>query len=807
MKQLSMTIPLLLTLAALMVPVSAEPLPREVTPLDQNRINAVAAMLPDKPNGPGRPITDRTAWDALAALPRYQDLIKRAEAILAKPLPVQTDDLYLEFSRTGNRTHWQDVAFARRNRLGPLVLAECAENKGRFLPAIEQFVDEVCAERTWVLPAADEKLKNFNGEITEIDLISSLLGWDLGTADYLLGDRLKPATREKLRVNIKRRVLDPFLLMVRGESKPVYLHGNKTPSRTMFWLMGSNNWNAVCLAGVTGAALTELSSREERAEFIVAAEKYSRYFLAGFTTDGNCSEGLGYWNYGFGRYVLLSETIRQATAGGVDLLTVPGARMPATYPARIQIVSGISPAFADCGVFATPTPVTMYVLNRRLNLGLTQYGPETTKQVFPTTFETMLYEFDAPSSSGGNTTPAAGPGLRDWFDQAMVYVGRPAPGSTNRFGVAFKGGHNAETHNHNDLGSFVVVSGDRPVLVDPGSEVYTARTFSPRRYESNLLNSFGHSTPVVAGVLQSQGRQAEAHVIRTDFSPDTDTLELDLKAAYAVPDLQSLRRTFVYSRKGTGAFTVTDRVEMKTPQTFGTALITLGSWIRQSDGSLLVCDGDSAVRVEIDAGGQEFTVQSEQIKEDSSVTPTRIGINLKSPLTNAVITMKITPQAPPVAVNGNLLFNGDFEKGAWGWILTKGSLGSISTEKAASGNVSLKITDASTGLGSNISSGYLAATGGKKYVLRGKAFHTSGKGVAVYVRYLNAERKIINPTDTANNILALGVLKDTANAWEPFAYPFQTPPGTTSLQLWIHSGNGASVEAYLDDLEIVPESD
>jgi len=32
--------------------------------------------------------------------------------------------------------------------------------------------------------------------------------------------------------------------------------------------------------------------------FAAAAEKYVENFLAGFTPDGYCSEGLGYWNYG-----------------------------------------------------------------------------------------------------------------------------------------------------------------------------------------------------------------------------------------------------------------------------------------------------------------------------------------------------------------------------------------------------------------------------------------------------------------------------------------------------------------------------
>jgi hypothetical protein len=47
--------------------------------------------------------------------------------------------------------------------------------------------------------------------------------------------------------------------------------------------------------------------------------------------------------------------------------------------------------------------------------------------------------------------------------------------------------------------------GDRPVLLEPGVETYTARTFSRRRYESQLLSSFGHPVPVVAVKLQRTG--------------------------------------------------------------------------------------------------------------------------------------------------------------------------------------------------------------------------------------------------------------------------------------------------------------
>jgi uncharacterized protein YfaT (DUF1175 family) len=77
-----------------------------------------------------------------------------------------------------------------------------------------------------------------------------------------------------------------------------------------FWLWATHNWNAVCLAGTVGTALAVVESSRDRAWFVAVAEERIRSFLRGFTPDGYCSEGLGYWNYGFGHYVWLGEMLR-----------------------------------------------------------------------------------------------------------------------------------------------------------------------------------------------------------------------------------------------------------------------------------------------------------------------------------------------------------------------------------------------------------------------------------------------------------------------------------------------------------------
>ena len=43
-----------------------------------------------------------------------------------------------------------------------------------------------------------------------------------------------------------------------------------------------------------------------------------------------------------------------------------------------------------------------------------------------------------------------------------------------------KGGFNAESHNHNDVGSCVMYFDGKPCLIDLGREEYTAKTFSSK---------------------------------------------------------------------------------------------------------------------------------------------------------------------------------------------------------------------------------------------------------------------------------------------------------------------------------------
>ncbi len=629
------SIRMLLSFFAVLSSVTAVAAAAADTAPDSARVEQLSKMLREKPRGVGPTIEDRKAWDAVAKARRFKGVIGRAEKLLKQPMPELTDEIYLDCSKTGSRTRYLRVIFPRHRRMTDLVIAECIENRGRFLPAIEEAIKVVCSDRTWIYSFRDRNLRNFKGEVVEVDLLTARLAWNMATMDYWLGDKLSPEVRNLIRENLQRRVFKPFEVMVTT---------GKSPQRGAWWLTGTSNWNAVCFAGVTGSALAIIESPERRAFFLASAEKNIQNFLSGFTSDGYCTEGIGYWNYGFGHYVMLAETVCQATDGRLDMFQDPRVRQIAMFGFRMEIAPGVYPAFADCSCGARPAGYLVAFLSRRFELGLKDIEERALLlNIGPSGnlfyLGVLGFQNSATKKASAKQRVHDRP-LRDWFPEGGVLICRPEAGKERALAVALKGGNNGEIHNHNDVGSFVVVLGGKALLVDPGLETYTRRTFSPQRYESEVINSLGHSVPRVAGKLQKKGRAAAAKVLKTQFTDKADTLVLDISSAYDVKELKQLNRTFIFSREGQGSLTVIDQAEFDSPQQFGTALITFSKWKQLSPNRLFVGEGEDAVQVDIACDDGKFKIEGVKIKDGRK--PTRLGINLTKPVEKATIRITIT---------------------------------------------------------------------------------------------------------------------------------------------------------------------
>ena len=97
----------------------------------------------------------------MARVPGLKEVIRRAERYAQSPPPELPDELYLDYSRTGNRDRYQRKLSDRRNRLATLAMAECLENAGRFLPAIHRALEANLAREKLALAGARRESRQF----------------------------------------------------------------------------------------------------------------------------------------------------------------------------------------------------------------------------------------------------------------------------------------------------------------------------------------------------------------------------------------------------------------------------------------------------------------------------------------------------------------------------------------------------------------------------------------------------------------------------------------------------------------------
>ncbi len=477
---------------------------------------------------------DAAGWEKVPAAVRAAH-IRRAEKHRGAAWIAPKASMFLDFVRDGNRSRFEAVSFGRRQRLADLVIAESIEGRGRFLDDVLDGVWTICEESFWGVPAHIGAQRRGPGlpDITEpvVDLFAAETGMLLAWTDYLLGEKLdgiSPLVRERIRLEIDRRILAPCL------------------ERDDFWWMGFtgrevNNWNPWIVSNWLAAVLLAEPDRDRAARSVHKALRCLDKFLDAYPDDGGCDEGPGYWDRAGGSLFEALELLHAATGGRIDVFDRPLIREMGRYIAKVHIAGPYAVNFADAAAKPGGSASLIHRYGRRIvDADLAAFGAWLARRqglgedavgagfgalgrVLPTLFDL----------EGLLAAEAREPLLRDsWFPGLQVMTARSEAGSTAGLYLTAKGGHNSESHNHNDVGNFIVFDGGEPILIDVGVETYTAKTFSGRRYEIWTMQSAYHNLPTVGGVMQREGRAFAARDVRYSADARRAAFSLDLAAAY-----------------------------------------------------------------------------------------------------------------------------------------------------------------------------------------------------------------------------------------------------------------------------------
>lgn len=467
-------------------------------------------------------------------------LIQQGEEALEYVFQPISGTLMMEFQRSGTRSKHRSVSYVKRNKLVHMILAESIEGKGRFTEAIFNGVWSICEESYWGVPAHISRTGLPDVNNPYVDLHSAETAAVLALADYFVGDKLdliNPQIRKRIYVETDKRIFSPLL----NESNK-YGYMSKTEP--------VNNWNPWIMSNWLMSSLLLESDELRRQEMAYHSMLGLDSFFNSLGEDGGSDEGPSYWFGAGGSATDYLDLMKKSTSGRIDIFDELLIQNMSSYIYKTHISDRYFVTFADSVPSMTPDGLLLYRIGEAIkNEPLSKFGQwahhkfgmrSTDGFMRMRMLENLMSLQKVPKKNGSlKNVPYA------WFGDIQVLVAR------NRYGLflATHGGHNAESHNHNDVGDFIIYQDGQPMIIDAGRGNYTAKTFTSERYNLWFTRSDHHNVPLINGMVQEEGRQYRAVDVEPIDSPKVYGLRMSLKDAYpGAAGVQKWKRVIVIEK-------------------------------------------------------------------------------------------------------------------------------------------------------------------------------------------------------------------------------------------------------------------
>lgn len=444
------------------------------------------------------------------------DFLKKIyeENYIGEDIPQLRYNVRMLHDRVGTRREFETPYFRRRRFLDACALLSAIypENK-EYYDKMQDLIFAICEEWSWAVPAHTFDV-GIDGN-TQIDLFSAETALMLAEIYYIHGDRLEPIIRSCIERELDRRIFTSF------ETKH-------------FWFEDcTHNWAPVCAGNVACAMLYMDSERFERnKERLLQPMKN---FIAAQPADGTCLEGIGYWTYGFGFYIMTADILYKYSDGKIDLFSDPKVKKIAQYPAHAFMLGNISISNSDSTTDGKIDAYLIRLLRERIGeevplLPKSSYGYWKGNCSWLNMSRYVLYSSTEELEEDKLVSV-------DLIDAGQIIV------HEDKYSLFVKGGHNDEPHNHNDLGSFIISTDNGPIFCDLGAGLYVFGYFIPEtRYDYFCNCSRGHSLPIINGQYQKPGKER-----RAEISHEGNLITAEFSSAYDIAGVSSVKRSFLHS--------------------------------------------------------------------------------------------------------------------------------------------------------------------------------------------------------------------------------------------------------------------
>ena len=468
-------------------------------------------------------------WQKQVPVAMRNDYIRLGNLYQKKPWNAIPTETFAEFRTNGNRTRYEEASFGIRKQFVCLVMAEIMQGRGRFLPSIRKglhyFIEK---EAWWGIPAHYPK-DHPEKDIQPVDLFNAetagMLAWTL----YMLEDEINRKEKglcDQVKSEIDRRFLKPVLNQPQG------------------WKNNANNWNTWITSNwLETVLICEQDAKQCDAAF-KGVQQCLRTFMKGYPDDGGCEEGVSYWDCAGASFFESLYFMQFAPKQAVLTLTDAqkkkvenmGKFITTMYINDLTFVN-----FSDAQAQNVPNinilfPYGAYLQNEQMMQLAAYVGKKYQYSIKPTTLFlksgnypklgrelmllSMLPKYQATAAVEPKTEDA-------YLENSQIMVA-----SNKNWFVAAKGGNNAESHNHNDIGNFIIYHNNKPVVIDLGRDTYTSKSFSNQRFELMNCRSAYHNVPIINGLEQKDGRKYRAEKVNHIFTDGVSSLSLNLEKAY-----------------------------------------------------------------------------------------------------------------------------------------------------------------------------------------------------------------------------------------------------------------------------------
>ncbi len=576
-----------------------------------------SSFIPRKEWSPFPAADDRGKWKKLLETPlnreRMRHITGMAQGMAKQPWPALSATLFMEFERNGNRSRFEAPYMERRSRLSTFVLAECFEHRSVFIDQIINGLWLIMEETTWALSAHAYRPEHANSQDPLPDtgqetlaLFSLQTAMLLADTWYLLHDRLEkvsPVLVKRLRSQLMTRVIENF-------ENNTSEHDPELELRSFPWMNGHNNWTPWCCSSLLATAMILINNPERLARFTRVLMRGIDRFIDQYGDDGGCDEGPGYWNHAAGKMVFFLDMLHSRTHGAVDIFHEPKIREMGLYIQRVHLGNNWFANFSDAPARTRANRMLTWRYAERINSdhlrALVEHQHTTPSGDYVSLFGSsnlgdMIREmFEMPQTFPGSRLKLE---KEVWLPDVQIMVSRDKEDSVEGITCAAKAGHNSESHNHNDIGQFILMAGGCPVIVDSGSKAYTRVTFSKERYRLMEQRSLGHNVPIVNQIEQRGGKEYQAGDVTFTSEPNRRILSMNLKNAY--PEraaINSLERKILHTTGPKSSLEIQDTLDSSRKRcSLGIHLLSTSEPIETEAGIwLLNSKNECPIRLEFD---------------------------------------------------------------------------------------------------------------------------------------------------------------------------------------------------------------